>query len=105
MYEQKLKNWVKEELIIYHGKVDNIISLYQNSHCLIHPSHHEGMSNVILESSACCRPCIVSNIPGCIEAVDDGITGFIFSVKSTDDIVKKYYNLFHYQIWKKRKWD
>lgn len=89
MYEQKLKNWVKEELIIYHGKVDNIISLYQNSHCLIHPSHHEGMANVILESSACCRPCIVSNIPGCIEAVDDGITGFIFSVKSTDDIVKK----------------
>ena len=56
---------------------------------MIHPSHHEGMSNVVLETAAAGRPCIVSNIPGCIEGVDDGRTGYYFEVKNTDDLYEK----------------
>lgn len=52
--------------------------------CLIQPSHHEGMSNVILEAAATGRPCIVSDIHGCKEGVDDGVTGFWFKVKDAE---------------------
>ena len=54
----------------------------------IHPSHHEGMSNVILEAAAAGRPCIVSDIPGCKEGVDDCLTGFTFIVKDADSLAQ-----------------
>ena len=57
--------------------------------CLIQPSHHEGMSNIILEAAATGRPCIVSDINGCKEAVRDKETGFLFQVKNADDLYDK----------------
>ncbi len=97
-YKNNLQSWVKEGLVVYHGRVDDMKPLYGMMHCLIHPSYHEGMANVILESAACARPCLVSNIHGCLEGVDDGVSGFIFEVKSVDSIVDaidSFVNLSH----------
>ena len=45
--------------------------------CVVLPSYHEGMSNVLLEAAATGRPVITSNIPGCNEAVDDDKSGLL----------------------------
>lgn len=71
---------------IPHDQMHKYISLCD---CLVQPSHHEGMSNIILEAAATGRPCIVSNIHGCKEAVKDEETGYLFEVKSSDDLYKK----------------
>lgn len=97
-YESKLKDWIESGIVTYHGRVDDMKPLYGMMHCLIHPSYHEGMANVILESAACARPCLVSNIHGCLEGVDDGISGFVFKVKSVDSIIEaidSFVNLSH----------
>ena len=57
---------------------ERVREIIKESHCLIHASYHEGMANVIWEASAIGRPCIVSNIPGCKEAVDNGKSGLYF---------------------------
>lgn len=90
-YKKSLQIWTDENLIIFHGRIapERMNDLYKMSHCLIHPSYHEGMANVILESAACARPCLVSDIHGCIEGVDDEVSGFIFKVKSSQSIVEK----------------
>ncbi len=69
-----------------HEKVHNLI---KECDCLLQPSHHEGMSNVVLEAAAAGRLCIASDIPGCREGVDDGKTGFCFDVKNVDDFYDK----------------
>lgn len=90
-YKDSLEQWIKNGLIIYHGRVspDEIIKFYKMMHCLIHPSYHEGMANVILESAASARPCLASDIYGCKEGIDDGKSGFLFKVKSADAIVDR----------------
>ena len=55
--------------------------------CVVLPSYHEGMSNVLLEAAASGRPLITSNIPGCREAVKDGISGFLCECKNTDSLL------------------
>ena len=55
---------------------------YEIADCVVMPSYHEGMSNVLLEAAAMGRPVITTDIPGCREAVDDGISGLL--VKSKD---------------------
>lgn len=68
---------------------DEMHSYIANCDCLIQPSHHEGMSNVILEAAATGRPCIVSDIPGCREGVIDNESGFLFKVKDAADLYYK----------------
>lgn len=90
-YKESLEQWKSDGLIIYHGRVnpEEMKDYYKMTHCLIHPSYHEGMANVILESAACARPCIASNINGCKEGIEDGVTGYVFDVKSSQAIVEK----------------
>ena len=60
------------------------------------PSYHEGMSNVNLESAANGRPVITTNVPGCKETVDDGITGFLIESKNSKsliDAIERFINL------------
>lgn len=45
-------------------------------HCLVLPSYHEGMANVLLEAASAGRPVIASRIPGCAETFDEGVSGF-----------------------------
>mgnify|MGYP000945602267 CR=1 FL=1 len=76
--------------LVIHGSVtqEQVHALIAKSHCLVHPSHHEGLANVILEASAAGVPCIASDIPGCREAIDDEITGFLFPVKDSAALAK-----------------
>ena len=61
---------------------------YAAADCVVLPSYNEGMSNVLLEAAAVGRPLITSDIPGCREAVDQGITGILVKSKDTDSLRK-----------------
>ncbi len=54
--------------------------------CIVHPSYHEGMSNVLLEGGAMGKPLLASNIPGCMEIVEDGVNGFLFEPRSIESL-------------------
>lgn len=89
-YEKELRNMNKAGTIIYHGKLKDVKSVYEFSHCTIHPTYYpEGMSNVLLESSASARPIITTNRSGCREIVDNGINGFIVNEKDSKDLIEK----------------
>ena len=60
------------------------------------PSYHEGMANVLLESAATGCPVLASNIAGCKETFDEGISGFGFKAKNSrdlTDVLIKFINL------------
>ncbi|EEV34950.1 conserved hypothetical protein [Enterococcus casseliflavus EC10] len=99
-YEEVIKNEHERGNIIYHGMVDNVTNLFQAMNCIVLPSYHEGMSNVLLEASASARPVIASNIPGCQEIIDDNETGFLCEVKNTlslEEAVRKFIGLSFYE--------
>lgn len=82
-YKEVLEEYVKQEIIQYHGEVNNTAEYLKNAHCLIHPSYYpEGISNVCLEAAASGRPVITTDRSGCKETVEDGVTGFIFEQKN-----------------------
>jgi len=95
-YQSILNEYQRKNYIVYHGKVDNVKQFYEIAHAIVHPTFHEGMSNVLLEAASSGRPIIASNIPGCREIIDEGINGFTFEVKSQSSlttIVEKFINL------------
>lgn len=88
-YGEILKKHEQDGIIVYHGFQNDILPFIQNSSCTINPSHTEGMSNVLLESAACGRPIIASNIPGCKEIVSEDVNGYTFEVKSSSNLIQR----------------
>ena len=56
--------------------------------CTIHPTYYpEGLSNVLLESSATGRPIITTDRAGCREVIEDGVNGFVCKQKDSQDLI------------------
>lgn len=70
-------------VIKYLGVTTDVRPFIGAVECTVMPSYHEGMSNVNLESAANGRPVITTNVPGCRETVDNGVTGFLVEAKNT----------------------
>lgn len=85
-YKEQVALLQTEGVALYHGFQHDPKPFYAAADCVVLPSYHEGMSNVLLEASATGRPIITSDIPGCREAVISGESGYLCSVGSVDDI-------------------
>ncbi len=82
-YEQQVNQLNKEGVVMFHSFQENPNPFYAAADCVVLPSYHEGMSNVLLEAAAMGRPLITSDIPGCREAVENGKSGFLVPAKDT----------------------
>ena len=98
-YDEVLKSADKEGVIKYHGLVKDMRAMYEMASCIVLPSYYpEGQSNVLLEGAASGRPLITTDHPGCREAVDDGVTGFLVKKKDEKDLYGKACNLFFMSV-------
>lgn len=88
-YKQITEELAEKKIINFYGFQTDTIPYYQNCNCVVLPSYHEGLSNVLLEASATGRPVITSDIPGCKEAVDNNKSGYLVEVKNADDLYEK----------------
>lgn len=86
---EELKNsFEKGGVIRYLGWQEDVHSFVKKCHAVILPSYHEGMANGLLEAEAGGRPVLASNIPGCRETFDEGVTGFGFESKNERSLEK-----------------
>ena len=89
-YFDRVQKLVDEKVCVYHGNVEDMKSIYDQMHCVVHPTYYpEGMSNVLLEASACGRPCITTDRPGCKEIIEDGYNGYIVRQNDLDSLIEK----------------
>lgn len=88
--ENKYKKIIKEysdiNIVKYLGVKKDVREIIKKIDILIQPSHHEGMSNVILEASAMGKIVLASNIPGCREAIYSD--KYLFEVKDSESLLK-----------------
>lgn len=85
-YKEKTEALADENIILFHGFQPDPKPFYAAAHCVVLPSYHEGMSNVLLEAAASARAIITSDIPGCREAVDENISGLLCKKMSADSL-------------------
>jgi glycosyltransferase involved in cell wall biosynthesis len=57
------------------------------ANAFVFPSYREGFPNAVMQASCLGLPCIVSNINGCSELIEDGKSGWIIPAKSTDALL------------------
>ena len=86
-YEEDYSNSFRDNSYIrFEGTKTDVRPYIKECDCFVLPSYHEGMANTNLECAASGRPLITSNIPGCREAVKDGLTGLLCEAKNTESL-------------------
>lgn len=88
-YREKVAKLQDAGFVKYGGIQLDMKPYIKKAHAVIHPSYYEGMTNVILEHAAMGRPAIASDIPGCREGIDEGVSGYTFELKNVDSLVEK----------------
>ena len=83
-YKETVDQLVADGVINFHGFQTDVHPFYEAADCVVLPSYHEGMSNVLLEAAATGRALITSDIPGCREAVEDGVSGYLCPAKDAN---------------------
>ena len=87
-YQDRLDAYEKEGYIKQLGFDPDVHVYIKNASALVLPTYHEGMSNVLMEASATGRPVIATNISGCKEIFEEGVTGFGCEPKSSEDLIR-----------------
>lgn len=87
-YQEKIDKYEADGWLHYHGYQKDVRFFIKESHCFVLPSWHEGMANTNLECAAMGRPVITSNIPGCMEAVVDGVSGYLCSKQDAESLYR-----------------
>lgn len=88
-YIEKLEELQNKEIVQYHGMLQDVKDVLKEMHCVVLPSYHEGMSNVLLEGAATGRPLIATDVPGCRECLRNEISGYLVKPQSVEDLVDK----------------
>lgn len=88
-YASKIKEAEAEGWLRYHGYQSDVRPFIERCHCFVLPSWHEGMANTNLECAASGRPVITSNIAGCREAIEDGLSGLLCEIKNSDSLCEQ----------------
>ncbi len=82
----RVNKLAEQGVLVFHGFQNDPRPCYAAAHCVVLPSYHEGMSNVLLEGASTGRALITSDIPGCREAVEDGKSGFLIRPEDSDSL-------------------
>ena len=85
-YKEMIEKYENEGWLHYHGYKKEVREYIEKCHCFILPSWHEGMANTNLECAASGRPVITSNIHGCLEAVENGVSGYLCERQNAEEL-------------------
>ena len=85
-YKETVEKLVADGIVNFHGFQSNVHPFYEKADCVVLPSYHEGMSNVLLEGAATGRALITSDIPGCREAVEEGGSGYLCKPQDAESL-------------------
>jgi glycosyltransferase involved in cell wall biosynthesis len=80
--------------IISTGYQQDVRPFLKMAQVFVFPSYREGFPNVVLQAGAMGVPCIVSDINGCNEIIEDEVNGFVVPPKQVQPLTKKMQSLY-----------
>ena len=74
--------WVDEGAVEWWGHRADMPQVLAASQVVVLPSYREGLPKVLIEAAACGRAVVTTDVPGCRDAIDPGITGVLVPVRN-----------------------
>jgi len=80
----QLQSWKTEGCVEWLGHVNDMIPLFRESAIVCLPSYREGMPKALLEAAAAGCAVVTTDVTGCRDAVQAGVTGDLVPMRNID---------------------
>lgn len=77
-----IEKWKSERFVEFWGYRSDIADILAKSCIVVLPSYREGLPKILIEASACGRPIVTTDAPGCRDAILPGESGLLVPVKN-----------------------
>ncbi len=85
-----IDTWVNSGAVRYLGRSDQISEVLAQAQCVVLPSYYkEGVPRSLLEAAAMQRPIITTDLSGCRDAVDNGVSGLLCKPRDPTDLKRQ----------------
>lgn len=78
----ELTKWANEGVVELWGQRSDMPEVISSARLVVLPSYREGLPKILLEAAACGRAVVTTDVPGCRDAIDPGITGLLVPVRN-----------------------
>lgn len=78
---EDLKAWVDEGVVEWWGLRDSMPTVLSSAHIVALPSYREGLPKGLIEAAAAGRAVITTDVPGCRDAIEPGVSGLLVAVR------------------------
>ncbi|WP_313623278.1 glycosyltransferase family 4 protein [Achromobacter sp.] len=79
--QDDIEAWRNEGCVQALGERSDVAALYSASHIAVLPSYREGLPKSLIEAAACARAVVTTDVPGCRDAIEPGVTGLLVPVR------------------------
>lgn len=79
--DAELTQWINAGVVELWGQRSDMPAVLNAAYLVVLPSYREGLPKVLLEAAACGRAVVTTDVPGCRDAIDPGVTGVLVPVR------------------------
>jgi len=76
----------KDGFVSVYGFSSDIAKVFSDANIVVLPSYREGLPKVLIEAAACGRAVVTTDVPGCRDAIEPNVTGFLCKVKDSKSL-------------------
>ena len=80
----ELTQWANDGVVELWGQRSDMPEVLSSAYMVVLPSYREGLPKVLLEAAACGRAVVTTDVPGCRDAIDPGVTGVLVPVRNAE---------------------
>lgn len=80
--DAELSTWVHDGVVEWWGHRADMPQVLAVAQVVVLPSYREGLPKVLIEAAACGRAVVTTDVPGCRDAIDPGVTGVLVPVRN-----------------------
>jgi glycosyltransferase involved in cell wall biosynthesis len=77
----ELAGLLRSGRVSWGGQQGDMPGVLRNSHVVVLPSYREGLPKALIEAAAAGRPIVTTDVPGCRDVVEQGVSGIIVPVR------------------------
>lgn len=81
---EQFQEWKSEGLVECLGFCADVSSMMSKANLIVLPSYREGLPKSLLEAAASGRAVVTTDVPGCRDAIENGVTGLLVPVKNAE---------------------
>jgi glycosyltransferase involved in cell wall biosynthesis len=80
--QTELDAYQKEGIVELWGHRTDMAATLSTAHIVVLPSYREGLPKVLIEAAACGRAVVTTDVPGCRDAIEPGVTGVLVPARN-----------------------